>query len=132
MVSSAARTKVRTDIIWYLVAGVSGGLLAGFLGIGGGIILVPIMAGVLGLTQHKAHGTSLAIIIPTATAGTIIYALREHIDWTLAISIGAGSIIGAIIGARMMIKIPSHRLRQIFGLYTIIVGILLLIPDIRL
>ncbi len=132
MVLSAARAKVRTNIVWYLAAGVGGGLLAGFLGIGGGIILVPIMAGVLGLTQHRAHGTSLAVIIPTAAAGTIIYAIRGDLDWAFVASIGVGSIIGVSIGARLMIKVSSHRLRQVFGFYTIIVAILLLIPDIRL
>ena len=50
----------------YLVVGLIGGFLSGFAGIGGGVVLIPLMVGLLGVSQHQAHGTSLAIIIPTA------------------------------------------------------------------
>ena len=101
--------------------------MAGFLGIGGGIILVPTMTLLSWLDQHKAHGTSLAIIVPTAIASTAIYAQRGDIDWTLLAAIGGGSIIGAVIGAKLMMNIFPHRLRQIFGIYTIAIAILLLL-----
>ena len=102
-------------------------MLAGFLGIGGGVILVPILAGLLALNQHKAHGTSLAIIIPIAAVGTAIYALRGDINWVLVAAIGSASVIGAVVGARVMMKVPAHRLRQAFGVYTIAIAALLLL-----
>ena len=102
-------------------------MLAGFLGIGGGIILVPMMTGLLCLSQHRAHGTSLAVILPIAAVGAVVYATRGDIDWLLAATIGVGSVAGAIIGARLMMRLSAHRLRQAFGLYTIAIAILLIL-----
>ena len=118
---------MKSKLIWYIATGAIAGLLAGFLGIGGGILLVPMMVGLLGLTQHKAHGTSLAVIIPISIMSAIVYALRGHIDWTLVATIGSGSVVGAIIGAKLMMKVPAHRLRQLFGVYTVAIATLLLL-----
>jgi len=113
--------------VWSLATGACGGTLAGFLGIGGGVVLVPLMTGFLWLGQHKAHGTSLAVIIPTAIAGTAIYSQRGDIDWVLMSAIASGSVLGAVAGARIMAKLSAHRLRQVFGLYVIAIGTLLLL-----
>jgi len=110
-----------------MVAGAGSGMLAGFLGIGGGIILVPMMVGFLSLNQHKAHGTSLAIIIPVSMIGTAIYTIRGDIEWALVATIGAASITGAIFGAKLMMRVSASRLRQIFGVYAIAVATLLLL-----
>ena len=111
--------------VWYLAAGAGAGMLAGFLGIGGGIILVPMMTGFLYLNQHRAHGTSLAIIIPIAMMGALIYGLRGDVNWEWVATIGAGSVIGAVVGAKLMMRMPAHRLRQIFGVYTIAIAAIL-------
>jgi len=102
-------------------------MLAGFLGIGGGTVLVPMMVGFLWLDQHKAHGTSLSIVVPIAIAGAVIYTLRGHVDWTLVATIGGGSVAGVIAGAKLMMKISPERLRQAFGIYTIAIAVLLLL-----
>jgi len=102
-------------------------MLAGFLGIGGGIILVPVLVGLFGVGQHKAHGTSLSIIIPIAIVGATTYTLRGDINWVLVAAIAAGSIIGTITGVRIMLWLPAHRLRQVFGLYAIIIAVLLFV-----
>ena len=101
-------------------------MLSGFLGIGGGIILVPMLSGLLGLAQHKAHGTSLAVIIPIAMVGTVVYFLQGYVDWALVAAIGSGSIIGVVVGAKLMMRVPAHRLRQGFGVYSIVVALLML------
>lgn len=116
---------VNTKIIWYLAIGAGAGMLAGFLGIGGGIILVPLTVGLLSQTQHNAHGTSLAIIAPIAMTSAVVYALRGDVNWALVAAIVPGSIIGVIGGAKLMAKIPAHRLRQGFGVYTLVIAILL-------
>jgi len=118
---------MNSKLFWYIATGAVAGLIAGFLGIGGGILLVPMMVGLLGLTQHKAHGTSLAVIIPIAIISAIVYAMRGHINWTLVATIGSSSVIGVIIGAKLMMKVPAHRLRQFFGVYTIAIATLLLL-----
>jgi len=118
---------MKSKLMWYIATVAVAGLTAGFLGVGGGIILVPMMVGLLGLTQHKAHGTSLAVIVPIAMVGILAYALRGHGDWVLVATIGSGSIIGVIVGAKLMMKVPAHRLRQLFGVYTIAIATLLLL-----
>ena len=85
------------------------------------------MVGFLGLTQHKAHGTSLAVIIPIAIISAIVYALRGNMNWVLVAEIGSASVAGSIIGAKLMMKVPAPRLRQLFGVYTIAIGIFLLV-----
>jgi uncharacterized membrane protein YfcA len=127
MVSSAPRAKVSGKALWYLAAGAAAGMLAGFLGIGGGIILVPVMVGLLGLTEHKAHGTSLLIIVPVAAVGTTVYALQGSVDWTFVAIMATTSTLGAVAGVKLMMKVSARRLRQLFGLYAIVVAVLLLV-----
>ena len=100
-------------------------MLAGLLGIGGGIIMVPAMVGLLHIDQHRAHGTSLAVIVPISIMGVTMYAARGDINWALTAAIGSSSVIGAVIGARSMMNLSSRRLRQIFGVYMIAVGVVL-------
>lgn len=118
---------MKKTIIWYLAIGAVAGLIAGFLGIGGGIILVPMMVTLLGLSEYKAHGTSLAIIVPISIIGAAVYAMRGDINWIFVAAIGAGSVFGVIAGAKLMMKMPGFRLRQLFGLYTIAIATLLII-----
>jgi len=100
-----------------------GGFLSGFAGIGGGVVLIPLMVGLLGVSQHQAHGTSLAIIIPTAVFSVTQYFARPAgaqssgsppID--LAVAYAVTAIIGAPIGARLITYVNPGKLRQLFGL----------------
>jgi len=118
---------MKSKLIWYIATGAIAGLAAGFLGVGGGILLVPMMVALLGLTQHKAHGTSLAVIVPIAIISAVVYALRGNMNWVLVAEIGSASVAGSIIGAKLMMKVPAPRLRQLFGVYTIAIGIFLLV-----
>jgi len=118
---------VNARALWYVLAGMGAGLLAGFLGIGGGIVLVPVLAGALGLEQHTAHGTSLAVIIPIAATGSLVYAIRGEVDWMIVAAIATASVVGAVAGARLMARIPAERLRQLFGVYAIAIAIVLLV-----
>ena len=118
---------MKSKLTWYIVTGAIAGLVAGFLGVGGGIILVPMMVALLGFSQHKAHGTSLAVIIPIAIISAIVYALHGNMNWVLVAEIGSASVAGAIIGAKLMMRVPAYRLRQLFGVYTIAIGIFLLV-----
>src|SRR5262249_59711865 len=63
------------------IAGFLGGLAGGLFGVGGGIVLVPVLTGFFGLTQHQAHGTSLAAVGATAISGALVYALAGHVAW---------------------------------------------------
>lgn len=110
-----------------IAVGFSVGILSGLLGIGGGVFLVPIMVAYFSISQHAAHATSLAVVIPTAIVSAIIYGLHGQTDTLLSIQIIVGSIIGASIGARLMKKIPAAQLKRLFGLMLVLVGLRMVI-----
>ncbi len=111
-----------------LLIGLCAGIFSGILGIGGSAILIPGMIGILGLAQHKAHGTSLMIIVPTAALSAIVYALRGQVDWGLVIVYSASSAVGAVVGATIMPRIPARDLKRLFGLFLLLVAIRMLVP----
>lgn len=102
--------------------GIITGFINGFIGIGGGTVLIPAMVSLLGEEQHTAHGTSLAVIMPTAVVSTFIYQANNHIDWDLAFKIAASGMVGGYLGARLMQFIPAQRLKQIFGIFMMAAG----------
>lgn len=79
--------------------------------------MVPLLTGWLKLSQHRAHGTSLAIVIFVGTAGFLGYWVKENIDWGLAGWLAIGGAVGAYGGARTMVRIPERQLRLIFGVF---------------
>ncbi|MBP2640025.1 MAG: Sulfite exporter TauE/SafE [Firmicutes bacterium] len=105
------------------IGGFFAGILSGLLGVGGGIIMVPIMISYFNLSQHQAHATSLAVIVPTAIASSIIYGFHGQLDMSVAMNLAIGSIIGAAIGAKTMKKIPAAQLKRMFGVLLVLVGI---------
>jgi len=111
-----------------MLIGAAAGMVAGLMGVGGGIFLVPLLVGVLGVTQHQAHGTSLAVIAPIALVGAITYALLGHMDWALIVGLALGGLVGAVLGARLMTRVPARQLRWTFGLFLLAIGIYMIIP----
>ncbi len=99
-----------------VVAGLFVGVASGILGIGGGILLVPVMTLGFGLTQHVAQGTSLAAVIPTAAVGAVTHDRRGSVLRRPALYMGAGSAVGAVIGALVAIHLPREILTRAFGL----------------
>lgn len=99
------------------------GLVNGLLGIGGGTIAIPAMVFMLGVHQHQAHGTSLAIIFPTAFVSTIIYGLHNNLDLMLALKVASSGMFGGYLGAKLMNKIPALTLKKIFAVFMILAGL---------
>lgn len=110
-----------------VIIGLIAGLINGLLGVGGGTILIPAMVVFFGIEQHIAHGTSLAVILPTAFISTLIYQSNQNLDLQLALQVAASGMIGGFIGAKLMEHIPSQLLRKIFGLFMIFAGIRMLV-----
>lgn len=110
-----------------LLTGAVAGIVGGLTGVGGGITLVPMLSGPLKLAQHQAHATSLAIIIPLAASGVASYAYFGHLNWLLVGELAIGSIVGVVIGARLMYRVPASILRRIFGSFLLVVGLRLLV-----
>lgn len=122
------RENTRRDIIICLLIGAAAGVMSGLMGVGGGIVMIPLMTAILGITQHKAHGTSLAVIIFTAIAGALTYGFSGHTDILVALELAAGAMIGARMGALVMNRIPGRELKMIFGGFVFLVGLRMLMP----
>ncbi|MDK2823483.1 MAG: uncharacterized protein PWQ67_1438 [Clostridia bacterium] len=103
--------------------GIITGIVNGLLGIGGGTILIPAMIFLLGEKQHKAHGTSLAIILPTALVSTLIYKYNNYLDLNLSLKVASGAVIGGYLGAKLMNKLPAKSLKKLFGVFMIVAGL---------
>jgi hypothetical protein len=102
-------------VVLVVVIGVFGGFLAGVFGVGGGILFVPTLALVLGLTQLHAGATSLLAILPTAVAGTWRQLRYGNVDLRAAAMIGVASIVGVQGGVLLAESLPESILRRLFG-----------------
>ena len=99
-------------------------------GVGGGIILIPILTGSFRLTQHQAHGTSLTVIGATAVASLLVYGTHGNVLWLSSLTLGLASLITAGIGARLATRTSPTRLTQAFGIFLIVIGIrMLMVPS---
>lgn len=85
-----------------LVIGIVAGFLSGLFGVGGGILIVPALVLAGGYDQRRAHGTSLASVLPIATSGLIGFALHDSVDWVAAVLLVGGSVVGAVVGTRLL------------------------------
>lgn len=85
--------------------------------------MVPLLTGQLRLSQHRAHGTSLAIIIFIAMSGVIGYWRAGNIDWQLVAALAPGAVAGVYVGARTMVRVPALQLRLLFAGFLFFVAI---------
>ena len=121
--------KLRLDnrlIAVALAVGFLGGVLAGLFGVGGGLIMVPLLVGWLHLDQKTAHATSLAAVVPIAVAGTFGFAQSGNVDWIAVWYLLCGSVLGAFIGARKLRLFSTKCLHLLFGFLLIASGLRLL------
>ena len=114
-------------IIISLTIGLTAGAFGGVLGIGGGLIMVPLMVEILKLTQHKAHGTSLLALVFTGIGGAITYASNGSVDITAALLLAATAVVTAPFGARYTHALSERKLKQYFGAFLIFCSALLLL-----
>ncbi len=98
-----------------IALGVAAGMLAGLFGVGGGIVFVPALTLVLGLSQLNAEATSLLAIIPVAAYGSWLQTRQGTVRWRDALVMGAASIVTAVAGAFAADGLPEHVLRYGFA-----------------
>jgi uncharacterized membrane protein YfcA len=97
-----------------VIIGLAAGLLGGLFGVGGGLIIVPGLVSVAGMDRRLAHGTSLAATLPIAAASLITYVSHGNVDWSVALFLALGAIVGAIVGTTLLQIIPKNVLVVIF------------------
>lgn len=110
-----------TVIISLLVIGVLAGVLSGLIGVGGGVIMIPLLVFVLGYSQHSAQGTSLAVLaIPVTFLAAYNYYTEGYINWKFALIIALGFVVGGYFGSKLAISINQSMLKKIFGVILLI------------
>ena len=119
-----------------LFIGLAAGAFGGLVGLGGGVIMIPLMVSVLKLDQHSAHGTSLFVLIFTGIAGAISYGLHGNIDVIASVLLAFSAVFTARSGAHFAHSLPAWKLKRCFGYFIIFISILMFtkqyIPDIHL
>lgn len=124
-------SATRPAFLTLVAIGVVAGLMSGLFGVGGGLVLVPMLVGLLGYGQRIAAGTSSAAIVPTAITGALTYASAGNVDWVVAIALAAGMIVGAQIGSLLLARLPTRVLTWAFVGYLAVVAVSLwfVVPD---
>lgn len=110
--------------IAYLIVGLIAGIFGGFLGLGGGTVLIPILIYFFKMTQHQAQGTSLAAMIPpVGLLAAIKYYQAGHINLKIAGLIALGFFIGGFFGGTFAQQVSDPILKKIFGVFITIIGL---------
>ena len=117
---------MRTIAVPFLF-GLLAGALGGLMGVGGGILLVPLLVHVLGVGQHEAHGTSLAFVTVTAVVAAAIYFRQGNLDVPLALILSVGAVVGVLLGAALARRMTARRLRQAFGVLILVTAVRILV-----
>jgi len=107
------------------IVGMLVGVVTGMLGIGGGVLFMPILLVVVGLTAHQAVGTSLGVVLMSAIAGTILHGSEGNVNLWIAMTMLAGSAVGVQIGAWICDRLHARRLRGYFAVLVLVVAIVL-------
>ncbi len=100
------------------------GIIAGALGVGGGIIIVPALVFIFGMTQHQAQGTSLAVLLfPIGILAVLNYYKKGYVNFKFAIVLIIAFILGSYIGSLISINLPDKALKKIFGVLMLVAGL---------
>jgi uncharacterized membrane protein YfcA len=121
--SSAPKPEREATRSTYAGIGLAAGFISGLLGIGGGLILVPLLAGWLGMPLKRALGTSLLAIVVLVVPGTVVHTALGHIDWAIFAAITLGAVPGALLGARVALGTQERTLRLAVGSFLLVVAV---------
>jgi uncharacterized membrane protein YfcA len=117
-------------ILYLVIIGLLAGFMGGLVGIGGGVIIVPALVLVLGLSQHLAQGVSLAMMLfPVGIMGVLNYYKKGYVDFKYASLIAVGFVLGSYLGSKFSLSLPQETVRKIFAIVMILLAIKLLFPQ---
>ncbi|MCJ7726959.1 MAG: sulfite exporter TauE/SafE family protein [Acidimicrobiia bacterium] len=105
-----------------VATGLVAGGMAAMLGIGGGIVYVPVLVTVFGFAQHEAQATSLAVIVPTTLMAAWVHGRAGRVDWPKAFALGAGGFLGGALGAWSALSIDALVLQRSFAAILVFVA----------
>ena len=133
--AAAEQASVPSLTFWvfvgYVLAGVAMGFLSALLGVGGGIVLIPVLAGIFGYEQQIANGTTLVVMVPVSLIGAYRLYRVGLTDWGLGLTFGAGAFFGGIVGATIALALSGPTVRYIFSAVLLILGLRMAIEAIR-
>lgn len=112
--------------------GALSGMLAGLLGVGGGIFMVPFLVLAIGFSQHDAQATSLLVILPTALVATWSLHRQGAVDLGRGLRMGVAGVVGGALGALIALEVSGAALRVIFAVLLAVVGLKLLRDSMRM
>jgi len=119
-------------IIVLVLIGILAGILSGFVGVGGGILIVPALIYFLGMSQHEAQGTSLfVLLLPVGILAVLNYSKSGQMNWKFGLIIALTFVVGGYIGSKLALKISPSVVKLIFGAIMAIVSIKLLLSGIN-
>ena len=114
-------------ILIILVIGIITGVMAGMLGIGGGLVVIPALVMVMGMSQQTAQGTSLAMMLPPiGVLAAYNYYKAGHVDIKIALILAITFIAGSYFGSKLAIRLPQELMKKIFGIFLLLVAIKML------
>lgn len=110
-------------ILLLALIGVLAGILSGLVGVGGGIVMVPLLIYFMGFNQHQAQGTSLTVLVVPVTAAAVYNYYKEgYVDWRYAAIIALFFVIGGYFGSKLAVNIDQKMLKKIFAVILIFVA----------
>jgi uncharacterized membrane protein YfcA len=116
-----------STVLILLIIGLITGVLAGMLGIGGGLVVIPALVMVMGMSQQAAQGTSLAMMLPPiGILAAYNYYKAGHVDIKIALLLAVMFIIGSYFGSKIAVKLPQDVLKKIFGIFLLLVAVKML------
>ena len=116
-----------SDIIILVLIGLSAGFIGGALGVGGGIIIVPALVFIFGMTQHHAQGTSLAVLLfPVGILAVLNYYRKGYVNFKFALILIVAFVLGSYFGSLFSISLPESTLKKLFGILMLAAGLRLI------
>lgn len=116
-----------TTLLLLVIIGLLAGVLSGFVGVGGGLIIVPALVYIMGLSQHEAQGTSLGVLLlPVGILAVMNYYRSGQLDIRYALIIAAAFVAGGYFGSKWALVLPEVVVRRVFG-FIMLIGALKLI-----
>ena len=116
----------------FIVLGVCAGLVSGTLGLGSGIVVIPVLVLLCGFEQKSAQGTALAVMVPMALVGALRYWKNLEIDMSLTIIllIVLGALVGVLVGTELAGRLPNHVLQKVFATFLVVVAVRMFIASL--